>query len=43
MVYILQHTITNEILGVFTDKELAEKWHTTINYSRLIEKEIITN
>jgi len=42
MVYILQHTITGEILGVFADKELAETWNTVINYSRIIEKEITT-
>lgn len=40
MIYILQHTITNEILGVFKDKELAEKWQLVINYSKLSEHEI---
>ena len=42
MIYILQHTITKEILGVFTDKDLAEKWHSVINYSQLTEHEIKT-
>lgn len=40
MIYILQHTITGEILGVFDNKELAEKWQTVINYSLLSEHEI---
>jgi hypothetical protein len=40
MIYILQHTITFEILAVFTDKNLAEQWASVVNYSKLIEKEI---
>lgn len=40
MVYILQHTITKEILAVFKDKELAERWNNAINYSILLEMEI---
>ena len=36
MIYILQHSITKEILGVFSTKEEGEKWHEVINYSTLI-------
>lgn len=43
MIYILQHTITKEVLGVFTDRELAEKWNSVINYSVLSEHEIKTS
>lgn len=43
MVYILQHTITHEILAVFNDKELAAQWASIVNYSKLIEKEIQTS
>jgi hypothetical protein len=40
MIYILQHTITFEIMAAFTDKELAEKWANVINYTKLVEIEI---
>lgn len=40
MVYILQHTITGEILAVFNNKELGEKWELAINYSKLTEHEV---
>lgn len=43
MIYILQHTITKEILAVFAKKDLAEKWLTIVNYSFLIEMEIQTS
>lgn len=36
-VYILQHTLTNEVLAVFENEELANKWQIHINYSRVIE------
>ena len=39
-VYILQHRLIHEILGVYTNKELAEKWNDVINYSIIIEAEI---
>lgn len=42
-VYILQHRLTHEILGVFINKELAYKWNEVINYSVLIETEITEN
>lgn len=42
MVYILQHTITGEILGVFDNKEFAEKWESIINYSKLTAHQIQT-
>lgn len=42
MIYILQHTITHEILAIFESKELADQWNVAINYSQLIEKEITT-
>lgn len=36
-VYILQHNLTNEVLAVFVDEQLAYKWQKHINYSRVIE------
>lgn len=32
-IYVIQHTLTHELLEAFTDKELAEKWHEAVNYS----------
>lgn len=43
IVYILQHNITHEILGVFTDKDLAEKWAIVIGYCQLHTYEIETS
>jgi hypothetical protein len=39
-IYILQHTITKEILAVFDNKELAETWKNVVNYSMIIEMDI---
>ena len=40
MIYVLQHTITKEILAAFSDKGLAIQWHYVVNYSTIIEIEL---